>query len=350
MELDESQINAYNLVIDNIKNKKQITKISGLAGTGKSFILSKVKEKYKSFCVCAYTGKAADNLRRRGIKDASTIHSSIYTPVEIDGKIVSFNLKSKGEIKNSFEGFLVDEGSMVPRWIHNDLISFGLPVIYFGDHGQLEPVGCDFNLMENSDIKLEKIHRNAGEIAHFSYWIRSGKNPLSYPVKEGKVEFTTKWKVNDEMLASTDQIICAYNKTRIELNNRVRKYLNRKDIVEEGEKIICLKNNRNLGVFNGQQGYATFIKKNTMIFDTGYEQLFLKFDPKQFGLESGLVKNDKKDICFFDYGYSITGHKVQSAEYPRVIIFEQICKHWDHKRWAYTVASRAKEFITWIPQ
>jgi hypothetical protein len=96
----------------------------------------------------------------------------------------------------------------VPKSIFDQFASFGLPVVYIGDHGQLEPVGTDINLMANPDIKLEKIHRNAGEIAQFAHHLRDGKDPWEFKI-EKKVQVAKKREINDDHIKSTDQIICA---------------------------------------------------------------------------------------------------------------------------------------------
>jgi hypothetical protein len=38
----------------------------------------------------------------------------------------------------------------------------------------------------------------------------------------------------------------------------------------------------------------------------------------------------------------------QGDEWPIVMVLEQKCSRWDHKRWAYTSASRAKESVLWV--
>ena len=64
------------------------------------------------------------------------------------------------ETKEEFEYDLivVDEASMVTKDIWNDLLSYGVPVLAVGDHGQL-PIESSFNLMERPVLKLEEIFR-----------------------------------------------------------------------------------------------------------------------------------------------------------------------------------------------
>jgi len=51
---------------------------------------------------------------------------------------------------------IVDEASMVNYDIWQDLLSFNLPILAIGDHGQLPPIEGKFNLMENQILNLKK--------------------------------------------------------------------------------------------------------------------------------------------------------------------------------------------------
>jgi hypothetical protein len=179
-------------------------------------------------------------------------------------------LASRYQLENmGSDGFIIDEASMVSKEIHEDLLSFKMPIIYVGDHGQLEPIGSKFNLMENPMYRLETVHRNAGEIAHFAEHLRKG-NPAKTFKCEKKVQIIEESHIQDRHLASVDQIICAFNKTRVKLNQRVRE---EKKIdftfVAKGEKIICLRNNRKFGLFNGMQGIIKKVRNNEK-FDFDY--------------------------------------------------------------------------------
>jgi exodeoxyribonuclease-5 len=112
-------------------------------------------------------------MRQKGIEDARTIHSVIYTPNPNEDGTVTFLLRPRYELAD-IDGFLVDETSMVSKQLHRDMLSFGKPIIFVGDHGQLPPVGDDVYLMADPDYKLEEIHRNAGPIAHFAGQLRKG--------------------------------------------------------------------------------------------------------------------------------------------------------------------------------
>jgi hypothetical protein len=118
----------------------QLQTLGGYAGTGKTTVLLALADALPDFAVVAFTGRAASVLRQRGVDWAATIHSTIYRPTVLDDGSVRFRLKPRGDV--NCRGFLVDEASMVGSQLQRDLASFGLPIVYFGDHGQLPPV-CD---------------------------------------------------------------------------------------------------------------------------------------------------------------------------------------------------------------
>ena len=154
-----------------LRFSKPIQTLAGYAGVGKTTVIKALQQQLRNFAVCAYTGKAANVLRKKGVS-ATTIHQRVYRPrKEEEHGEVTFERKSYNEI--CCDGFIIDEASMVDDEIYQDLTSYALPIIFVGDHGQLEPVsGGTLNLMAKPDITLEEIHRNAGEIAQFAEFIR----------------------------------------------------------------------------------------------------------------------------------------------------------------------------------
>jgi len=353
MQLTAEQKQIIKNVISNIDNH-QVQSIGGYAGTGKSTIIHVINQallqKNLSFACAAFTGKAANVLRKKHIP-AQTIHSTIYTP-ETDPKTneTYWTKVSPWFLQqNNIDGFIIDEASMVSAEIHDDLCSFNLPILYVGDHGQLEPIGTKFNLMENPMYKLETVHRNAGEIAHFAEHLRKGNNASAFHGSH-KVQIVSESVVEDRHLASVDQIIVAFNKTRCKLNHRVR---TEKKIdctfISKKEKIICLRNNKKLGLFNGMQGTVTKVRKKDRFDFVSDDLQFenIKYDADQFGQETNQFEFNQ-EANPFDYGYAITCHKAQGDQFGSVIVYEQKCDKWDHKRWAYTAASRAMHGLTWI--
>ena len=120
------------------------------------------------------------------------------------------------------DGFIIDESSMVTQEIYDDLKSYNLPIIFVGDHGQLEPIDSKLNLMQSPDYRLEEIHRYAGDIAKFADRLRNGLSSRGFKGTDNSVEFLPGKALDNQLLAEVDQIICAFNKTRVEMNSRVR--------------------------------------------------------------------------------------------------------------------------------
>ncbi len=316
--------------------KKNEVKVGGLAGTGKSTIIKHLSEILPDFAVCAYTGKATDVLKKKGLSNAKTIHSLIYKVYTDEWNKIRFSLAPSID----YQGIIVDEASMVSEYIYKDLKWFGKPIIFIGDHGQLEPIGDKFNLMSEPDYRLEKIHRNAGEIAHFAQHIRMGYRPSGWQFKSSsnKIKFIPKGQ----------HLNLAFNKTRMEMNVVARDQFKMDPLSPcIGDKIMCLKNSKQAGLFNGMQGEITMIYPNNIFsFESDSYVYDVPYNKKTFNqIKYEFDHND--ELVPFDYAYAITAHRAQGSEYSSVMVLEQRCDLWDHKRWAYTAASRAKESLYW---
>ena len=48
-----------------------------------------------------------------------------------------------------------------------------------------------------------------------------------------------------------------------------------------------------------------------------------------------------------DYGYCLTAHKAQGAEWDDVLVLEEICSSWDPRRWRSTAATRARQRLVY---
>ena len=207
MNFTAKQNQAIDLAVNNLQNKVPLTRICGAAGTGKSTILKEILSRSNGVVACAYTGKAADVLRNKGIT-ATTIHQRIY---EWDDKLEEFFRV----VDVPYSGFAVDEASMVGHEIYGDLEGFGLPILAIGDPYQLEPIGKDMNLMKDADFELTDIHRQAegNPIIDLATRVRLKKqwgvqNTPGCVVKKGKPKFAD--------LADSDVVLCGFNTTHQE--------------------------------------------------------------------------------------------------------------------------------------
>lgn len=340
---------------------KRVQTLGGYAGTGKTTVIKELARRLPRYAVCAFTGKAANVLQRNGVS-ASTIHSLIYSVDEewyfdregVERVRIVFGLRRS----LICEGIIVDEASMVSEQLYRDLLSFGLPVIFVGDHGQLEPVADKFDVMRNPDLKLETIHRNANEIAHFAAFVRRGNRPADWPdarkrmcLKMGRrVRFLRDFASASDV-EGYGQIIVGYNKTRVAINRAFRQALfdDYGDMPRIGDRVMCLKNNASAGLFNGMQGVVGKVDYDELRFEAQGRVFHVEYDPAQFNKIERPEFHSNSRLMPFDYSYAVTCHKAQGDEWDRVLVMEERCAVWDNSRWAYTAATRAKTRLDWIP-
>lgn len=316
VELTDEQRHVCRSILDGVRAGKPVQTLGGYAGTGKTTVAAHLNRELLGFAVCAFTGKAADILRRKGMS-AETIHSTIYVPEKDpdreDG--VKFRLRFNWELP--YRGFLVDEASMVAAGLFDDLQSFGKPIIAIGDHGQLPPVGDDAGLMASPDYRLETIHRNAGPIARFAEHLRKGGEAADWPNPSGPgVWVVGKRQMTEDRLTAADQVICAFNSTRVNVNRQIRNKLGRRSpYPEPGDRVICLRNCRELAVFNGQQGTAKEIDQShgdIMFAPTYGYPVWVNADPA--GWNSPKTPPRPRgarpgESIPFDFAYCVTAHK-----------------------------------------
>jgi len=315
--------------------------LGGYAGTGKTTLVRYVlnQSRGRLVGVCAFTGKAAYVLRTKGI-DATTMHRMIYSPTvrcqacgavrsEFPVATARTGCEHKKVDKDwlrhpslPYDLIIVDEASMVNRKLMDDLESFQIPVLYVGDHGQLEPIGDNPGLMLRPDIKLEQIHRQAEDspILKLAHHVRQGFRPESF----GDAAKVIDTGVMPRDAASYDIVICGFNATRVAVNKQIRKKFERSGPGPvKGDRVICLRNNPDEGIFNGQLFTCTDVRTAErggheipvldVIDDIGQAYESIAYVPAQFGaLQTMRDANSKKSL--FDWGYCITAHKCVAGE------------------------------------
>ena len=351
MNLTEEQQNAVDTAIEHLTAKdKPLFKIGGYAGTGKTTIAKWIVNKVPGAMVCAFTGKAASRLREKGLDGAATIHSTIY---DYDPATESFDLKHA--VGGSW--FLIDEGSMIATDIWHDIQSFGKPIVLLGDPGQLEPIGKDPDLMGEPDVILEQIHRQAegSGILRFAEDVRLGlynnrEQEKNWYYDDVTIRYGVKPTKDDILWA--DVVICGYNRTRHRINKWYRGIQEWDGWLNEGERIICLRNNRELCVFNGQMFEIVVPpspgSNKVVVADNGSSRE-LKLTNAAFGKKLPENLRDLQHRVIADYGYAITCHKSQGSEWDKVVIIDQQCSRaWDAKRWRYTAITRAAKELRYF--
>lgn len=359
------------------KKSRYIT-LGGYAGTGKTALMGVLRNELSYInpalrvAFCSYTGRAARNLAYRlelqnccfPRDTVSTIHRLIYNPVETnDGRISGWSRISS----INADLIVVDEASMVDALLWEDLLSFRLPVIAVGDHGQLPPVSGNFNLMASPDLMLRHIHRQAlgNPIIEVSEQARRTGciKPGSYGpgVKKYLHSDESAGEAIGELLESYHQdtlILCGYNSTRNRINSQIRQNLGfERTEPAPGDRVICLKNNHRRGIYNGMLGTIIDIYEPV---NGRYEAQIQMDELKKpytgfisvasFGIagkHTGTLSSKyEKDTDYFDFGYALTVHKAQGSQARRVILLEERFPRMTDdmwKRWLYTGVTRAEE-------
>ncbi len=377
----------------------------GFAGTGKTTLAKHLAEEADGeVFFAAYTGKAAHVLRQKGCVGAATIHSLIYhsrdrsgkrleelqaqrealvhtlrdagmtlgemvkhkTYVELTKEINAeesqvdqpfFVLNKDSPIRGA-ELIIIDECSMVDARMGADLLSFGIPVLVLGDPAQLPPVGGDgyFTKDVNPDMLLTEIHRQAADnpIIRLATMAREMK-PLPLGTY-GESRVLPNGKLDPEEVLAFDQMLVGKNVTRYASNRRLRKL---KDILEPypvvGDRLVCLKNNNELGLLNGAIFYVTDLNgvmdakvhMSIRSEDSMMSQDVVAHEHHFLGRDKELAWFEKREAEMFDYGYALTVHKSQGSQWDSVCLLnESFCFRADRWKWLYTGITRAAKAIT----
>ena len=380
MQLSEDQEKALSKLLAWYKDpaRSRFITLGGYAGTGKTTLIAVLRnellrlEKGLRFAFCSYTGKAAQNLKNK-LKEAgalsardsvSTIHGLIYNPREdSDGRISGWDRKD--ELERGL--IIVDEASMVDALIWTDLLSYNIPIIAVGDHGQLPPIAGNFNLMQAPQLLLTQIHRQAADnpIIKVSQFARTTGLVPPERYGPGVVKYLKEdcdaQEKSGELLESYSPdtlILCGYNNTRVRINQFMRAargYETPKP--SSGDRVICLRNNHRKGIYNGMLGTV----ENITPAQKDWYQAEIQLDDReklyegliyapQFNAKSGVNFTKDRKLAMqgdlFDFGYALTVHKAQGGQARRVVLFEERFAQMDDemwRRWLYTGVTRAEE-------
>jgi exodeoxyribonuclease V alpha subunit len=348
------------------------TVISGGPGTGKTFIISIIKNillsyaakqdlvKPKIICV-APTGKAASKM-----ENGSTIHSILKPLKNSPGFYHNKNNPLLTDV------IIIDEASMVDISLLTRLLEavpFTAKVIMLGDKNQLSSIQAgsvfsdicsvkslvtnifflEYNFRSKGKTGIENLSKaiNNNDIENLEFILTSGQYsdivfvPLNAPSKEsfGGSGIPTKI-VNKYILegyksfCSTDsieaafdkldsfKILCAHNSGEygtLQINNACEKILrlsHNSDIDKKPFKKIIMVNTNDYkkGLFNGDTGVSF---ENS--FKNGFEiskkkEVFFK------SLDNGLKQYRVLDLPDNDTAFAITIHKSQGSEFKTVLI------------------------------
>ena len=339
----------------------QIFRLFGFAGTGKTTLAMHLAENAPGAVqFAAFTGKAALVMRSKGCDGASTIHSLIYKARESGEEAPSFELWDDAPASKA-SLIVIDECSMVDSELGQDLLSFGAPLLVLGDPAQLPPVsGGGFFTGQEPDAMLTEVHRQAEDdpIVWLSMQVREGKK-LELG-RYGETEVVRKTDLDPSRVLNADQVLVGRNNTRRAYNQRLRE---RRGMEGEfpiaGDKLVCLRNNRKKGLFNG--GLWRVSERKT---SRTPGVLKLRLLPDEESSAGNAIRVSVKNECFtggiekydwqerrrhdeFDYGYVLTVHKSQGSQWDDVVLFDESFAFQDSRdRWLYTGITRAAKRLS----
>lgn len=349
--------------------------LTGGPGTGKTTCLKTLVESALALglqvsCM-APTGKAAARLSEATGHPASTIHSKLHI-LPGDTADDSADEQLSGLV-------IVDEVSMLDTSLAAAMfgrIAMGAQIVLVGDPDQLPSVGPGAVLRDllTADViphtHLDHVYRNEAGIAVNAKRLREGQDILSLAdctiyeaqtPEQGELILLQALDDLDRRGVSPDDILILTPTNdgvtgRIELNTLLQLRLNvqpagqgitqyvstttdpdgtvrrREEEIRLGDKVMVTRNNRELGVFNGQVGKVVGLTVPRSI------DVDIDGEVKSFAGE------DKRSLTL---AYAITGHKAQGSEAAHVIvpIFPSRVLS---REWLYTVLTRAKKTATFI--
>jgi exodeoxyribonuclease V alpha subunit len=347
----------------------KISVLTGKPGTGKTTctraIVALAKRLNLKYGLCAPTGRAAKNMTAACGEKATTIHRLLEYKDEAKRKPGDSLFAKDEDHQLGFDVLLIDEASMVDTKLLRCLLEAvpnGCRIVLIGDDNQLPSVGagrCLHDFIRSGVCpvtELNIIHRQAQEsnIITNAHRILDGKK-MVFPCQDiGYLPYSdcafletpmienpdTEKQVEDpEWVRTTLRHLCSWYLPQycgldpikdvqiltprkagacgvFELNQLLQHSLNPNGKVlrrtqeglefREGDRIMCIKNNYDLNIFNGDIGTAVGydMAENALIFDFYGET----------------VKVKESELQHLSLAYAATIHKSQGSEYKAVIL------------------------------
>ena len=392
MILTKKQEEGLKTAVARHRDGEKYTVIAGYAGTGKStlvrYIIDALNVEENRVCYCAFTGKAAEVLKKKGNKNVATLHRLLYE--HIPRPAGGFFRKPKPFI--DYDVVVVDEVSMAPKTLIELLFKHKVYVICLGDPFQLPPIDKDEDnhLLDNPHIFLDEIMRQEedSEIIQLTMKIRNQES-IDY-FNGNEIKIIPYSDLNTGVLQWGDQVLTATNAKRRAINNQMRALEGRTGEPVDGDKIICLRNYWDDSSLNGdalingtigilQNSFRTwreiprFVQSDIRKFDVLVGDLVVpetndvyemtemdrqmiitgeKCCDWRLSYKLGKLRSKYGEIVpkEFTYAYAITTHKSQGSEWDKVVVLEEkfpFDKN-EHARWLYTACTRSSKKLVLV--
>ena len=313
--------------------------LTGLPGTGKTTTIKAIVDCYSAYNdnikLFAPTGKAASRMMEMCNVPAFTLHSWFSPVIPSEARCQC--------VENSI--IILDELSMCDVEIaayFAQAVQEDCVLILVGDPDQLPSVGPGQILQDVLDsgvgtrYHLNQIMRQKpGSIIKTAHSIHSGnylvcdddKELLTYHPKEWNLESIVSQILKHPEWKDAQFLSVLREKGSVIVNNLVQQTLHPHNIhkFRVGDKVIHTKNNKELGVFNGEMGKVVKVG----------QFVYVQFRDK-------LIPYPHHMTWQLDLAYCITIHKSQGSEFDKVVLFvtpSQITT----RNLLYTGITRAKQ-------
>lgn len=348
--------------------------ITGGPGTGKTTlvrgIVAILAAKGQEVLLAAPTGRAAKRLSEATGEEAKTVHRLLeYNPLTR-----TFERGSDRPLEADL--VILDEASMLDTALAYHTVKAvppGCRLILVGDVDQLPSVGPGRVLADLIDskavdvVRLTEIFRQAASslIVRNAHRVNAGEMPEPDAGRPGADYFFIERKEPETVLETVVQVVCdripqgfgidpvdgiqvlsPMNRGPLgteSLNRVLRERLNPSGLevargsrsFRIGDKVMQVRNNYELDVFNGDLGRVTGI-------DAENERLRLSFDGRT-------VHHDFANLDELTLAYACSIHKSQGSEYPCVVVLVHTT-HWVmlQRNLLYTALTRAKKLAVLI--
>jgi exodeoxyribonuclease-5 len=369
-----------------LRETELVVSLRGLAGTGKTTLISHIANALGKTTVAAMTHRAAGILRAKGVAGAMTLHRACLRPVFderylalvawIDDPTGAFpavlrtmdqdraldilaqnshgvgdacvralgvnpndhilEWESRGHVGGTL---IIDEASMAT--VKNVVAALNAfdDVILVGDHGQLPPVKGEPALELAAGVELTEIHRQAS---------CSPVLTLAHDIRHGVPLYKAGVSIEIGVDPDAGPIIAWRNQSRIDLSMSTRRL---KDLpanrLKPGEPLICRATepeHRRRGFGNNMP--CVFLGGDLVRFDDGRRVHAANMKVEEFNR-----RDQRPNDVSFRLGYSLTAHSAQGSEWQRVQIYYDDVRAMHGKgpdfcaKWLYTAVTRAKSSV-----
>lgn len=345
-----------------------ITIITGGPGTGKTTVIKAIMETFKKnesgVLIAAPTGRAAKRIEEATGYEASTIHRMLQI------ELITGRFMHNEDNPLDIDAIIIDEFSMVDFFIFYSLlkaINTTTKIILIGDKDQLPSVGPGNvlrDLIESNFFPTIILNRNFRQeegsvIIENAYRINRGQNiviePYSDDLDFSMIEVNSDEHARDKVLKILAHFNHEYrfNSQKIQilvpmyrgeagidnLNRKIQEQFNIGEVClpkrDKGicfridDKVMQLKNNYELGIFNGEQGVICGVKDKEKV-------LLIEFNDE-------IKEYPYENINELTLSYAMSIHKSQGSEYD-VLIIVMLPSHsiMLNRELFYTAVTRAK--------